>query len=84
MTINQFRAASHNVQTAIVQFEGAFLLKRRVGRMDLLLYQVSDFYVEAACIGSGNRLRIIGCYSFEEIDHYLAFIDISAIKKLTG
>ncbi|HEU4902268.1 MAG TPA: hypothetical protein VFT06_05725 [Flavisolibacter sp.] len=84
MTIKQFRAASHNVQVAIVQFEGAFLLKRRGGGMDLLLYQVGDFYVEVVCIGSGNRIRIIGCYSFEEIDHYLAFIDISVIKKLTG
>ena len=84
MTIHQFRAASHNVQSAIIQCEGALLLKRRGGGLDLQLYQVSDFYVETAYTASGNRIRILGCYSFDEIDHYLAFIDISAIKKLTG
>lgn len=84
MTIHQYRAASHNVQSAIVQCEGALLLTRRGSGLELRFYQISDFYVEAAYTASGNRIRILGCYSLDEIDHYLAFIDISAIKKLTG
>lgn len=81
MTIEQFSAVSHNVQEVLLKLRGILLLNRQVEDLQLLLYQIDGFYVKVTCT-TPNRIRLINSCTLQEIDDFLASIDISSITKL--
>lgn len=62
MTLYEFNALSTNDQYRQVWEQGVFLLSRRVGRSDLTLYAIGNFFVEIRYEPSSNQLS--GCRSF--------------------
>jgi hypothetical protein len=82
ITKEQFTAATPNVQYTLVKLYGAFLLRRKAGKLIATLYQMNDFYAEVIYAPILKNKIFIRCYTVKGIDNYLDQIDISAVTNL--
>ena len=82
MTCEQFDSATYYVQKTMIKFHATPLLKRSTGNITDELYQLNDFYVEVSTSNSHNSTPLIKCFKVDEIEPYLAEIDISAVYHL--
>jgi hypothetical protein len=82
MTCEQFDSATYYVQKTMIEFHATPLLKRSTGNIIVELFQLNDFYVEVSILNSHNNTALIKSVTVDEIDLYLAEIDISAICHL--
>ncbi len=82
MTKEQFCSATPNVQQTVVKLHGAFLLRRKVGKVTATLYQMDGFYVEVVYAPVLKNKSFIRCYTVKQIDAYLNQIDITALTDM--
>jgi len=66
----------------MIKFHATPLLKRSTGNLTDELFQLDDFYVEVSTSNSHNSIPLIKSITIDEIDRYLAEIDISALYHL--
>jgi hypothetical protein len=83
MTLQQFRAASCEMQEKLVKQKGVFLMERKSLGVSVLLFQVDGFYVEVFYNASTTSVSFIKSFDdMDGIEAYLTNIDISAVMAI--
>ena len=83
MTLQQFRAASCEVQEKLVKRAGVFLMERKSLGVSVLLFQLDGFYVEVFYDAATSTVSFIKSFNdMDGIEAYLINIDISDLLAI--
>jgi hypothetical protein len=83
MTLQQFRAASREVQEKLVKLKGVFLMERKSLGVSVLLFQLDGFYVEVFYNSATSTVKFIKSFNdMDGIEAYLDKIDISEVMAI--
>ena len=83
MTLLQFSTFDKEKQIATIKREGSFLYVRNEGGIDIILYQLGNFYVEVFFETTvDDKITIRGFDDTSSLDVYLKDINISALQQL--
>lgn len=83
MTLQQFRAASCEVQEKLVKRWGVFLMERKSLGVSVLLFQLDGFYVEVFYDATTSTVSFIKSFNdMDGIEAYLINIDISNLLAI--
>lgn len=82
MLQNEFYVLPTEKQIALLYEEAVYLLKRKYGEFDILLYQLDGFYVEIYY--RKYRQHIHSIYSFESTDLLERYLHMVDIEELTN
>jgi len=83
MTLQQFRAASCEVQEKLVKIKGVFLMERKSLGVSVLLFQLDGFYIEVFYNTATSTVSFIKSFNdMDGIEAYLNNIDISQVMAI--
>lgn len=83
MTLQEFRAASCEMQGRLVKRYGVFLMERKSLGVSVLLFQLDDFYVEVFYNTATATVSFIKSFNdMDGIEAYLDKIDISQVMAI--
>ncbi|HYO21543.1 MAG TPA: hypothetical protein VER36_03990 [Flavisolibacter sp.] len=83
MTLPEFAACKKEEQIDLIKKDGAFLYVRNEAGVDIILYQLSNFYVEVFFETAVEDKVSIRCFDdTTSLDIYLKEINISALQQL--
>jgi hypothetical protein len=86
MTLTEFNNLPQDQQVKTIKREGCFLYVRNEGGIDIILYQLRNFYAEvffeSGEAGKKDRILIRSFDDMASLDIYLQKINISALKEL--
>jgi hypothetical protein len=85
MNMEQFSAATQNVQLTLVELRGMLLLLQKAEKLIAGLYPLDDFYGGIIYSPAFESTKFMRCFTVKQIDGYLKQVDISsAIHRLKG
>ena len=85
MMIRQFQELSSLNKKSVVRHKGVYLLIHKEADVDVVLYQIENFYVEVFfSTGNPMEIRFRAFDNMQELDKYLHLVDIAAIEALVG
>ncbi|HEY0041776.1 MAG TPA: hypothetical protein VGB71_13985 [Flavisolibacter sp.] len=83
MTLLQFGLLHKEQQIETIKRNGSFLSVRNEGGVDIILYQLSSFYVEVFFeTATNDKITIRSFDDTASLDIYLKEINISALQQL--
>ena len=83
MTLQKFAALKKEQQIDVIKQDGAFLYVRNEAGVDIILYQLANFYVEVFFETTTEDRVTIRCFDdTSSLDIYLRNINISALQQL--
>ncbi|HET7896601.1 MAG TPA: hypothetical protein VFL47_03005 [Flavisolibacter sp.] len=83
MTLQQFRAASCQVQEKLVKLNGVFLMERKSLGVSVFLFQLDGFYVEVFYNAATASTSFIKSFNdMDGIEAYLNSVDISEVMAM--
>ena len=82
MRMKEFRQLKKEQQIETIKRKAVFLFVRQQSHMDVILYQLENFYVEVFFDATDNGTEIACFDDTDLLDIYLKDINISAVEQL--
>lgn len=83
MTLAKFASLGKQEQIGVIKREGSFLFIRQEAGIDVVLYQIRNFYAEVYFeTHNKKKMRIISFDDTASLDIYLQDINISELQQL--
>lgn len=83
MTLTEFASLNKQEQISVIKREGTFLFIRQEAGIDVVLYQIRNFYAEVYFeTQNKKKMRIKSFDDTASLDIYLREINISELQQL--